>query len=168
MTEKAAASPRIAVIVPVRNEQGNIESLVSEIDAALTPLGPFEIIYVNDGSTDGTPAELSRLIETRPHLRRIDHAQSCGQSAAVSTGDAFVSIRPHRIALKPDLSAATGPNDLIGNVERATYLGQHRDYLVTLSDGQRLKVTAPSDINVPTGAKVGLHLPPEWCRALPA
>ncbi len=86
MTEKAAASPRIAVIVPVRNEQGNIESLVSEIDAALTPLGPFEIIYVNDGSTDGTPAELSRLIETRPHLRRIDHAQSCGQSAAVRTG----------------------------------------------------------------------------------
>lgn len=92
----------------------------------------------------------------------------CGQSAAVSTGDAFVSIRPHRIILKPDLLAATGPNDLIGTVERATYLGQHRDYLVTLADGQRLKVTAPSDINVPAGARVGLHLPPEWCRALPA
>lgn len=78
--------PQISVVVPVRNELGNIAVLVEEIETALTPLGAFEIIYVNDGSTDGTAAEIDRLRATRPYLRRIDHAQSCGQSAAVRTG----------------------------------------------------------------------------------
>ncbi len=78
--------PRIAVVVPVRNEQGNVAALVAEIETALAALAPFEIIYVNDGSTDGTAAELDRLMHSRPHLRRIDHAHSCGQSAAVRTG----------------------------------------------------------------------------------
>jgi glycosyltransferase involved in cell wall biosynthesis len=86
MNDLAGAAPRIAAIVPVRNEEGNVAALVAEIENALASLAPFEIIYVNDGSTDGTAAELVRLMETRPYLRRIDHAQSCGQSAAVRTG----------------------------------------------------------------------------------
>lgn len=86
MTPFSAAAPAVAVVVPVRNEEGNVAPLIEEIEAALTPVCPFEIIYVNDGSTDGTPAVLDRLMQTRPHLRRIDHAQSCGQSAAVRTG----------------------------------------------------------------------------------
>lgn len=76
----------IAVVVPVRNEAANIAPLVAEIEAALTALAPYEIIYVNDGSTDGTRAELARLAATRPHLRQIAHATSCGQSAAVRSG----------------------------------------------------------------------------------
>lgn len=79
-------SPGVSVVVPVRNEAGNIEPLVREIEAALTPTGPFEIIYVNDGSTDGTGAELARLAAKMPWLREMRHAQSCGQSAAVRTG----------------------------------------------------------------------------------
>ena len=79
-------SPGVSVVVPVRNEAGNIEPLVREIAAALTQSGPFEIIYVNDGSTDGTGAELARLATTMPFLREMRHAQSRGQSAAVRTG----------------------------------------------------------------------------------
>ena len=79
-------SPGVSVVVPVRNEAGNIEPLVTEIERALTPSGPFEIIYVNDGSTDGTSRELARLSVTRPWLREVRHAESCGQSAAVRTG----------------------------------------------------------------------------------
>ncbi len=79
-------SPGVSVVVPVRNEAGNIEPLVREIEAALAPSGPFEIIYVNDGSTDGTGAELARLAAKMPSLREMRHAQSCGQSAAVRTG----------------------------------------------------------------------------------
>ena len=52
----------------------------------MAPLAPFEIIYVNDGSSDGTATALAQLMESRPHLRRIDHAHSYGQSAAVRTG----------------------------------------------------------------------------------
>ena len=79
-------APVVSVVVPVRNEAGKVEPLITEIERALTPEGPFEIIYVNDGSTDGTSAELARLAASRAHLREIRHAESCGQSAAVRTG----------------------------------------------------------------------------------
>ena len=82
----ALSIPRLSIVVPVRNEQGNVGPLVDEIGAALTPLAPFEVIYVNDGSTDGTARELARLRQTRPWLRQITHAASCGQSASVRTG----------------------------------------------------------------------------------
>ena len=59
--------------------------LVAEIAAALAGRC-FEVIYVNDGSTDGTEAELERLKAQRPWLRQIKHARSCGQSAAVRSG----------------------------------------------------------------------------------
>ena len=78
--------PRVSVVVPARNEAGNIAPVVAEVEAALAPLGPFEIVYVNDGSTDGTSDEILGLMASRPHLRQIRHAQSCGQSAAVRTG----------------------------------------------------------------------------------
>jgi dolichol-phosphate mannosyltransferase len=80
------ASPAVSVVVPVRNEAGNIAPLVGEIVAALGPDASFEIVYVNDGSTDRTEAELAELMASRPWLRHIKHAASCGQSAAVRTG----------------------------------------------------------------------------------
>jgi dolichol-phosphate mannosyltransferase len=83
MTEN---DPAVSVVVPVRNEAGNVAPLVAEIAAALTGQWPFEIVYVNDGSTDGTEAELRRLMAQHAWLRRVRHKQSCGQSAAVRTG----------------------------------------------------------------------------------
>ncbi|MHB2166135.1 glycosyltransferase family 2 protein [Alsobacter sp. R-9] len=90
MTESVPPSPSplpvVTVVVPVRNEEGNVAPLVAEIEAALAPRGPFEVVYVDDGSTDGTPRVLATLRETRPWLRQIRHEASCGQSAAVRTG----------------------------------------------------------------------------------
>jgi dolichol-phosphate mannosyltransferase len=77
--------PAISVVVPVRNETGNIAPLVAEIADALQGHG-FEIVYINDGSQDATEDELRLLMAERPWLRQIRHAQSCGQSAAVRTG----------------------------------------------------------------------------------
>src|SRR6202158_2098335 len=76
----------VSVVVPVRNEAGNIASLVAEIGKALDRTWRFEVIYVNDGSSDGTDAELKRLTGLYPWLRRVRHKQSCGQSAAVRSG----------------------------------------------------------------------------------
>ena len=84
--EHSTAAPRLSVVVPVRNEAGNIAPLVAEIEAACATLGSFEIIYVDDGSTDATAAELAALAPSRPWLRRLKHDRSCGQSAAVMTG----------------------------------------------------------------------------------
>jgi len=72
----------------VRNEVDNVAPLVTEIAAALEGHWLFEVVYVNDGSTDGTEAELQRLMALHPWLRRVRHKQSCGQSAAVRTGAA--------------------------------------------------------------------------------
>ena len=85
-TGTRATAPAVSVVVPVRNEAGNVAPLVSEISAALQGRWAFEVVYVNDGSSDGTEAELKRLKEQRPWLRQIKHARSCGQSAAVRTG----------------------------------------------------------------------------------
>jgi dolichol-phosphate mannosyltransferase len=78
-------APAVTVVVPAKNEAGNIAPLVAEIAAALQGRA-FEIVYVNDGSSDGTESELRALMAQRPWLRQIRHAQSCGQSAAVRTG----------------------------------------------------------------------------------
>jgi dolichol-phosphate mannosyltransferase len=78
--------PRVSVVVPVRNEAGNIGPLVDQITRALAAFAPSEIIYVNDGSRDETEAELKSLMETHASLRQIRHEVSCGQSAAVRSG----------------------------------------------------------------------------------
>ena len=78
-------APAVSVVVPVRNEAGNVAPLVAEIAAALAGRA-FEIVYVNDGSTDGTEAELVALMRERPFLRQIRHRVSCGQSSAVRSG----------------------------------------------------------------------------------
>jgi dolichol-phosphate mannosyltransferase len=81
----APMGPTVSVVVPVRNEAGNIAPLVAEIAAALGDRS-FEIVYVNDGSSDGSERELLGLMHGRPWLRQIRHTVSCGQSAAVRTG----------------------------------------------------------------------------------
>lgn len=76
----------LSVVVPVRNEQDNIAPLITEIRAALDGVVDYEIIYVNDGSTDATPQKLAEMRQTCPQLRVVRHAQSCGQSTAVRSG----------------------------------------------------------------------------------
>jgi dolichol-phosphate mannosyltransferase len=76
----------LSVVVPVRNEAENIRPLIEEIRAALTGVVDYEIIYVNDGSTDGTPQRLKEMQGVCPQLRVIRHEASCGQSTAVRSG----------------------------------------------------------------------------------
>ncbi|MFP5404301.1 MAG: glycosyltransferase family 2 protein [Gammaproteobacteria bacterium] len=83
---KHAYHGRLSVVVPVKNEQDNVEPLVREIAAALAGAATFEIVYVNDGSTDATQARLDALKAEFPMLRVIRHRASCGQSRAVTTG----------------------------------------------------------------------------------
>jgi dolichol-phosphate mannosyltransferase len=76
----------LSIVIPVRNEAGNIVPLVAEIAAALDGKAEYEIVYVDDGSTDATAAELTRQQASHPQLRVVRHAASCGQSAAIRSG----------------------------------------------------------------------------------
>ena len=84
-----ATAPAVSIVVPVRNEAGNISPLLAEIAAALDGRWAYEIVYVNDGSTDATAERLAEEMSQRKNLRQVRHAQSSGQSAAVRTGVRF-------------------------------------------------------------------------------
>ena len=76
----------LSVVIPVRNEAENIAPLSAEIADALGGVVTHEIIYVDDGSSDETAAEIRRLVGELPALRLLRHQRSCGQSAALLTG----------------------------------------------------------------------------------
>lgn len=98
-TDSTAAAPRpspsvrpcdapieLSVVVPVHNEQDNIGPLVSQIAASLNGTVPFEIIYVDDGSSDLTAQALETAAQHTPALRVLRHDHSAGQSTAIRTG----------------------------------------------------------------------------------
>jgi dolichol-phosphate mannosyltransferase len=80
------AAIAVSIVVPVRNEAENLAPVISEVAAALDGRWNYEIIYVNDGSTDATGERLTSLMKERSNLRQLRHAASTGQSAAVRSG----------------------------------------------------------------------------------
>jgi len=84
-SETEPDSPLISVVVPVHDEAPNLLPLITAIGEALAGID-HEIVYVDDGSADATPAILAKLAAELPSLVHIRHRSSCGQSAAVITG----------------------------------------------------------------------------------
>lgn len=78
---------KISVVIPVCNEADNVEPLAREVQAALAGHRPFEIIFIDDGSTDATAAKVMAARERGiPEIRLLQHSVRSGQSAAVHTG----------------------------------------------------------------------------------
>jgi len=77
---------KISVVVPVHNETDNVQTLIAEIHQALSGQDAYEMIFVDDGSTDDTGAKLQRAMQEYPALRVLKHQRSCGQSRAVHSG----------------------------------------------------------------------------------
>ena len=76
-----------SVVIPIHNEEENIQELVSEIEPALESLGqPWELICVDDGSTDRSLLILQELCKSKPYLRILSFKRNYGQSSAFAAG----------------------------------------------------------------------------------
>jgi dolichol-phosphate mannosyltransferase len=138
--------------VPVHNEARNIELLVDEIAGALKDREPFEAIFVNDGSTDDTHVKLLHLAATRPWLRQLKHAASCGQSAAIRSGvraarapivvtlDGDGQNDPAFIPQLVDTLIAAGPRVALAQGQRSKRRGAFKQFQSRIANGVRSAV----------------------------
>ncbi|HYF22379.1 MAG TPA: glycosyltransferase family 2 protein [Caulobacteraceae bacterium] len=77
---------RASVVIAVLNEAENVEAVCAEVLDKLAPVAPFEVVFVDDGSTDDTPRILQSIAERDPRVRLVRHDRRCGKSQAVRTG----------------------------------------------------------------------------------
>lgn len=79
--------PELSLVLPVYNEEESLRPLHDEVREALAPLGrPWEVIYVDDGSTDGSPAVLDEIARREPEVRVLRIRRNSGQTAAFDAG----------------------------------------------------------------------------------
>ena len=76
----------LSVVVPVRDEAGNVAPLVSELARALDGAVAYEIVFVDDGSADGSATEIKALCSEASMVRLLRHRTGCGKSAALRSG----------------------------------------------------------------------------------
>ena len=77
----------ISVVIPVHNEERSVALLFDEVDSALEPLGqPWEAVFVDDGSDDGTFSALTRLHAAAENVRVVRLRRNFGKAAALQAG----------------------------------------------------------------------------------
>lgn len=107
--------PEISVVIPLRNESPNVDELHRELTTVLQGFGrPFEIIAIDDGSTDDTFARLATLQRTDHRLRVIRFRRNFGQTAAFAAGFAYAR---GRYIVTSDGDLQNDPRDIPGMIE---------------------------------------------------
>lgn len=142
--EQPALEPGVSVVVPAFHSSGMLATLVDRVAAALGPLEmPHEIVFVDDGSDDGTWEEIVGLSRDRAHVRGLRLARNCGQHNALLAGvraarrektvtlDDDLQFRPE--SLPSLLSALEGRIDLVYGVATAPEHGRVRGLLTRVS-----------------------------------
>lgn len=104
MDIRMPTKPLISVVVPAFNEAENVENLAREIDQALAEIA-YEMIFIDDASTDETKSVLINMKSLFPHLRVLSHRQNSGQSRGVRSG-----VRAARASIIATLDS-DGQND---------------------------------------------------------
>ncbi|HVH54842.1 MAG TPA: glycosyltransferase family 2 protein [Vicinamibacterales bacterium] len=108
--------PEISVVVPMRNEAPNVEQLYRELIASLEAFGrPFEVVAVDDGSTDDTFSLLASLQAKDGRLRVIRFRRNFGQTAAFAAGFAYANGR-YIVTMDGDLQ--NDPDDIPAMIEQ--------------------------------------------------
>jgi len=109
-------NPDLSVVVPIRNEALNLEALYVEVSSTLTSWGrPWELIVIDDGSTDDSFAILARIQAADPRVRVIQFRRNFGQTAAFAAGFAYAR---GALIVTSDGDLQNDPRDIPAMVER--------------------------------------------------
>jgi len=107
---KAFVAPELSVVVPIYNEEGNIAPLAEKLLAALRCLRrSFEVIAVDDGSTDGSAARLREVAARTPEFKIVEFRRNYGQTAALMAG---IDHAEGRIIVSLDADLQNDPEDI--------------------------------------------------------
>ena len=113
----------LSIVIPVYNEEENVEPLIEEINMVVRPLGNhYEIVVVDDGSRDATFSVLAGLREREPRLRVVRLKRNFGQTAAIAAGLAYAE---GDIVVLMDGDAQNDPKDipaLLGELKKGNDL----------------------------------------------
>src|SRR6185369_8715215 len=137
----------LSLVVPAHDEVDNLERVVTEVRAALDPTGlRWELVIVDDGSTDGSTLLLERLAAIEPRLRIVDFARQRGQTAALRAGfdvatgrliatmDADLQCPPSELPL---LLEALGDADMACGIRTGRHDPPSRKLASTMANGVR-------------------------------
>jgi dolichol-phosphate mannosyltransferase len=113
---------RVSVVIPVHNEADNIPTLLDEVHQALNDFCEYEIVVVDDGSSDSTPNVLEKSSESLSTMRVLRHENCCGQSTALITG---VRSAEHPIICTLDGDGQNDPADLPKMITALTSSGSN-------------------------------------------
>jgi iron(III) transport system ATP-binding protein len=158
VTHDQSEAMTTADVIAVMNA-GRIEQAGSPEDIYDRPRSEFVARFIGS----------SNIIKGRAldesHLSCAGSTLRCSGGKFVAGSEGAIAVRQHVVRL-----SATKPdgmeNAVPGTVVRQVFLGASRDYLVEVSDGTQLRVVTPAADNIPQGASVWLHLPPDRCRVL--
>lgn len=129
----AAEAPEFSIVIPVKDEAESIGPLIDEIAVCLENVARFEVVCVDDGSRDDTPAVLRQTQARHPWLRIVRHENTCGQSTAILSG---VQRAEADWIVTLDGDGQNPPGEIVKLVNAWTRAGDARVWMVA---GQREK-----------------------------
>src|SRR6266576_2598596 len=158
VTHDQSEAMTTADVIAVMN-LGKIEQAGSPEDIYERPRSEFVARFI------GSSNVIKGQALDESHLSYAGSTLRCSGGKFVAGRECAAAIRQHVVRLWAEKPAVT-ENVVPGTVVRQVFLGASRDYLVEMPDGTQLRVQAPAAENIPPGASVWLHLPPERCRVL--
>jgi glycosyltransferase involved in cell wall biosynthesis len=106
----------VSVLIPIYNEEGNLPVLYEKLDAALQRIGrPYEIIFVDDGSSDGSMDILLDLRQKNPNVKIVSFSRNFGQTAALSAG---IDFSKGDILIPMDGDLQNDPEDIVALLQK--------------------------------------------------